>query len=463
MVQRDAAKVRPLDVHETLGRHMVVDGYDFVLDLDASRGVWLVDARTGARYLDLFAFVASSPLGMNPPQLTGDPAFMARLAAVAVNKPSNPDVYTAEYARFVATFTRVLGDADLPHLFFVDGGALAVENALKAAFDWKAKRRAKGRSPDERDLRVLHLERSFHGRSGYTLSLTNTDPVKTALFPKFDWPRIPVPAARFPLEANRALNAATERRALDAARAAFRAAGGNVACFIAETIQGEGGDNHLRAEFLLAMQEMCREYDALLVLDEVQSGCGITGAPWAYQHFGLEPDLVAFGKKTQVCGVMGGRRLDEVADHVFRVPSRVSSTWGGNLTDMVRATRILEVIEAEGLLQSVARRGDHLLGALGALAMRYPDLLDNVRGRGLFCAVDLPTAAARDALIRRLYVDERIIVLPCGERAMRFRPALTITEREIDLALEGVERCLRKLSVGEAVSRRGSSDLEATP
>ncbi len=440
-----AKNIGPAQVHDVLKRHMLVDGYPFVLDLAASRGSWLVDAVTNDHYLDFFSFFASSPLGLNPPQLVEDPKFMSRLGAIAVNKPANPDVYTVEYARFVDTFTRVLGDPALPHLFFIDGGTLAVENALKAAFDWKARRRLrKGRAADV-NLRVLHLDRAFHGRSGYTLSLTNTEPAKTELFPKFDWPRIPTTPTRFPLAANAEFNAAAERTALDAARAAFERADDDIACFIAETIQGEGGDNHLRAEFLRAIQDLCHQYDALFVLDEVQSGCGLTGTPWAYQQLGLEPDVVAFGKKTQVCGIMAGRRIDLVPENVFRVSSRISSTWGGNLADMVRATRLLEVMEQDDLFHAASVRGKQLLDGLVALARQYPALIDNPRGRGLMGAFDLKDGPTRDALIHALFTQERVIVLPCGQRGLRFRPALTVREDEINIVLRAVGRCLSSL------------------
>src|SRR3954469_1852626 len=333
-VERAAAAA---DVHARLARHLLVDGFDLVLDLDRSHGSWLVDARDGREYLDLFTFFASSALGMNHPALAGDPVFRAELLTAALSKPSNSDVYTVAMARFVDTFARVLGDPALPHLFFIEGGAPAVENALKVAFDWKSRwNEAHGLDP-ALGTRVLHLREAFHGRSGYTMSLTNTDPVKVARFPKHDWPRIPAPY----LSSGRDV-AAVERVSLAAARAAFEAHRHDIACFVMEPIQGEGGDHHFRPEFLQGMQELCREFDALLVLDEVQTGCGLTGTPWAYQQLGVEPDVVAFGKKTQVCGVMAGGRVDEVPDNVFAVPSRINSTWSGSLADMVRARRVFE-------------------------------------------------------------------------------------------------------------------------
>ncbi|NUR88358.1 MAG: aminotransferase class III-fold pyridoxal phosphate-dependent enzyme, partial [Nonomuraea sp.] len=201
-----------MDVHTRLARHLLVDGYRLVLDLELSHGSWLVDSRNGRRYLDFYTFFASAPLGVNPPF---DPDFAELLGQVARNKPANPDIYTEHLADFVDTFARVLGDPELPHLFFVEGGALAVENALKTAFDWKSRRNEEAGRSRDLGTKVMHLTRAFHGRSGYTLSLTNTEPGKTDRFPKFDWPRIDVPAIHLgDVEA-------AEERALAQARAAF--------------------------------------------------------------------------------------------------------------------------------------------------------------------------------------------------------------------------------------------------
>ncbi|BCI52056.1 L-lysine 6-transaminase [Mycolicibacterium litorale] len=431
--------VEPADVHAVLARSILADGLDLVLDLDRSSGSHLVDARTGKRYLDMFTFFASSALGMNHPALA-DEEFRAELAQAAVNKPSNSDVYSVPMARFVDTFARVLGDPALPHLFFVDGGALAVENALKVAFDWKSRLNESRGLPSELGTRVLHLRGAFHGRSGYTLSLTNTDPNKVARFPKFDWPRIDAPYLRPGLDADAV--ARLEAESLRQARAAFEAHPHDIACFIAEPIQGEGGDRHFRPEFFAAMRALCDEYDALLIVDEVQTGCGITGTPWAYQQLGIVADVVAFGKKTQVCGVMAGRRVDEVAENVFAVSSRINSTWGGNLADMVRARRILEVIESDGLVAHAADAGAHLLSRLRTLAAEFPGVVRDVRGRGLMCAFSLPTTAERDALIRRLW-ERGVIMLASGVDSVRFRPALTVSRAEIDDAVEAIRHALR--------------------
>jgi L-lysine 6-transaminase len=290
----------------------------------------------------------------------------------------------------------------------------------------------------------LHLTQAFHGRSGYTLSLTNTEPGKTARFPKFDWPRIDVPAVKFPLPVYLAETEQAEARALAQARAAFEANPHDIACFIAEPIQGEGGDNHLRPEFLRAMQDLCHAYDALFVLDEVQTGVGLTGTAWAYQQLGLQPDIVAFAKKVQLGGIMAGRRVDEVAENVFEVSGRINSTWGGGLADMVRSRRLLEIIERDGLIDRAARTGAWLIGELRALGERHAGVASNVRGRGLMCALDLPSSADRDTAVRLLR-EQRVIVLPCGERTIRFRPALDVTEQELGFGLAALDRALASL------------------
>src|SRR6266568_4924519 len=386
-----ANEITAAQVHDTIARHMLADGFAFVLDIDASRGSQLVDARTGTSYLDLFTFFASSALGMNHPSLAGDAAFRDELARVAVNKPSNSDVYSVPMARFVETFVRVLGDPALPHLFFIEGGGLAVENALKVAFDWKSRwNEAHGIDP-ALGTRVLHLQNAFHGRTGYTMSLTNTDANKVARFPKFDWPRIPAPAINGTADVE-----AAELESLAAARAAFEAHPNDIACFIAEPIQGEGGDNHFRPQFLQSMQALCREFDALFVLDEVQTGVGLTGTAWAYQQLGVQPDVVA-------------------------------------------------IIERDGLIARAAGLGEHLLGGLHALAAEH-EIVRDVRGRGLMCAFTLPSAELRDALITGLREDEQVLVLGCGASSLRFRPALTVSAGELDRGLAAIGRVLDRLA-----------------
>jgi L-lysine 6-transaminase len=440
--------IAPENVIPTLARRVLVDGYHMVLDLERSSGSRLVDARDGRTYLDFFSFFASNPLGVNHSGMV-EPAFLSRLALVAVNKVSNADFYTDVYAEFVDTLDRVARPDPMRWFFFVEGGALAVENALKAAFDWKVRRNLRHGSSAELGHQVLHLEWAFHGRSGYTLSLTNTaDPRKTMYFPKFDWPRIPSPAIHFPLDGaeSHRLDAA-EAEALERARELLEQRQGDVAAIIVEPIQCEGGDRHFRPSFLEGLRRLADRYEAMLVFDEVQTGVGATGRFWAFEHFDVVPDLLCFAKKMQVGGFMAGPRIEEEPENVFHVPSRINSTWGAHIVDMVRAARILEIVERDRLVDNAAAMGARLLDGLHDVARTAHGLVDNVRGRGLLCAVDLPDADSRDRVVRAC-MDEGLMVPPCGSRSVRFRPALTVSAELVDEALERWSSALRGVGRG---------------
>jgi L-lysine 6-transaminase len=439
------ASITPREVEQLYLEHLNARGMmPMVLDMKRSRGIALYDELTGKKLLDFFGFYASSALGMNHPKLTGDEAFRERLMAAAVNKITNSDVRTVLMARFLKTFYRVAMPDYLPYAFFVEGGALAVENALKTAFDWKVRKNFEKGYRREVGQQVLHFDQAFHGRSGYTLSLTNTaDPRKTMYFPQFDWPRVTNPKMTFPVEKHLEEIERREALALRQAKHYFHTRKDDIACIIIEPIQGEGGDNHFRREFLQALKDLALENDALLIFDEVQTGVGMTGAFWAHQAIGVEPDIISFGKKTQVCGILAGRRIDEVEDNVFHVGSRINSTWGGNLVDMVRFDRILEVIEEDNLVAHAATAGAHLIGRLHELAGET-GVVSNVRGRGLMCAFDLPTPEFRNRVLQRSY-DEGIVVLGCGTRSIRFRSPLTITNEQIDLGIEILGRAVKAI------------------
>ena len=437
-------RVQPGEVFDILQRHMLVDGFHLVMDLERSHGSWIVDARDGREYLDFYTFFSTAPLGHNHPALR-EAAFERHLGSIAVNKPANSDIYTTAFAEWVETFATHAGLAYLPHLFWVDGGTLAVENALKAAFDWKVRRNlAAGRG--EKGSKVIHFREAFHGRSGYCMSLTNTaDPRKYQYFPKFDWPRILNPKITFPLEGEHLAQViASEQEAVAQIQAAVAADPDDIACLIIEPIQGEGGDNHFRPEFLRRLRELADEHGFLLVFDEVQTGFGTTGRWWGHQHAGVEPDIIAFGKKTQICGIAAGRRLDEV-DSVFTVPSRINSTWGGNLVDMVRGTRIIEVMVEEGLVEHAARQGQRLLAGLQEIHRDFPEITSNPRGKGLFCALDLATPELRGAAVSRAQ-ELGMIILASGQRGLRFRPALNLRTEDLDLGLELLRRTLQLVS-----------------
>jgi L-lysine 6-transaminase len=441
-----SVRVAAPEVHDVLAHRILVDGFHIVPDLRRSQGSWLIDERDGTRYLDLFSNFAAQPVGWNHPGLA-DPEFRERLLLAALHKPANSDVYTTFFAEFVETFAQnAVPDSHAGQLFFIEGGALAVENALKTAFDWKIRRNRAAGIEGEVGTQVIHFRQAFHGRSGYTMSLTNTaDPRKTALFPKFDWPRISNPYITFPLEENRAAVEAAERAAIAEIKTAVATHGPDIACLIVEPIQCEGGDNHFRPEFLQELRRLADRHEFLLIFDEVQTGVGMTGTMWAWQQLGVEPDLFCFGKKVQVCGFAANRRIDDVPDNVFKVSSRINSTWGGNLTDMVRSTRLLEIIVRDDLPGNAVRQGAYLQDGLHDLARRFPALLSQVRGRGLMIAFDLPDHDTRHELVataRR----HGLLLLPCGARSIRFRPFLDVTREDAGKAIELLGSALHEMA-----------------
>ena len=445
MTQETLLEIAPDDVHQVVARHLLVDALDFVFDLEKSRGSFLHDSRSGRPLLDFMTFIASSPIGFNHPKMK-DAAFLARLHRAALVKPSLSDAYCVEYASFLETFARVALPPYLPHAFFIEGGTLAVENALKVAMDYKVRQnwRNGGDRSKERGHQIVHFREAFHGRSGYCLSLTNTDPAKTDLFPKFPWPRLENPKRRFP-ETPDALAGvkAAEERALDELKRVFSEFGDDIAAILVEPIQGEGGDNHFRPEFVQALQAAADANNCFFIVDEVQTGVGLTGKFWAHEHYGVRPDALSFGKKTQTCGCLVGPKVDREPDNVFRTKSRINSTWGGNLTDMVRFQRMLEIIEEDRLVENARVVGARLLSGLQAMEAEFPALVSNARGRGLMIAFD--TAAEQRAAVLAKCLENGLLVLPCGSRSIRFRPPLTLSSSEADQGLDILRRSLKSL------------------
>lgn len=431
------------EVKKTLGRHMLADGFDFVMDFEKSQGSWIYDRITGKKFLDMFSMFGSASIGYNHPYLMEKSVWLGRMA---VNKPTLADVYSQEFADFMTVFERVAIPEHLQYAFFIEGGTMGVENAMKACFDWKTRKNFEKGLDLEAGI-CIHFKQAFHGRSGYTLSLTNTsDPRKYQYFPKFDWPRIINPHLNFPItEENLAETIKQENLALLNIEEAILSNPDKVACIIIEPIQAEGGDNHFRDEFLVSLRNICDENEILLIFDEVQTGMGLTGKMWAYEHFTAKPDIISFGKKAQVCGVLANKeKFDEIPNNVFKESSRINSTFGGNFIDILRFQLIMEVIEKENLVENARIVGEYLVEGLQILAQKYPEKLSNPRGRGLMAAIDLPNGDQRDKM-RELLYDEGVIILSCGDQSIRFRPHLNVSKEEIQMALDKIELCIEKL------------------
>src|SRR6195952_4469857 len=425
--------VAPENVQDTLKKHILADGFDLTFDMEKSKGVYMYDAKYKRTYLDFFTCFASVPLGYNHPKMVNDEEFKKNLLLAALTNPSNSDIYTQQYAQFVETFSRVGIPDYLPHAFFISSGGLAIENALKTAMDWKVQKNfAKGYGT-EKGFQVIHFEHAFHGRTGYTMSLTNTSPEKTKWYAQFNWPRVSTPVMSFPYtDAGHEDLLRREAISIGQIKQAFADNKDDVCAIIIEPIQSEGGDNHVRKEFMQQLRLLADENEAMLIYDEIQTGVGLTGKFWCHEHFGnkARPDILAFGKKMQVCGILASNRVDEVEDNVFRVSSRINSTWGGSLVDMVRSSKIMEIIEEDNLCDNAANMGEYLQNQLLDIAAKYP-VMSNVRGKGLLTAFDFPDKNTRDEFINS-GLEDNVMFLGCGTKSIRFRPALIIEKNHID-------------------------------
>ena len=435
-------KVDAKNVKSILSKNILADGFEPIIDLDKSHGSWIVDQRDGTEYLDMFSMYASGVVGYNHPYIVENQNILGKLA---INKTTLSDIYNVYYADFMETFNKYAVPKYLPHAFFIDGGALAVENALKAAFDWK-KRLNLEKGIDKNGDKVIYFNQAFHGRSGYTMTLTNTsDPRKTMYYPKFDWFKVDNPSLSFPITDD--ILKTLQIREQNVIESIFNIINDNpddIGAIIIEPIQGEGGDNHFRIEFLLKLREICDNHNIILIFDEVQTGIGITGKMWAHEVFDVKPDIISFGKKTQVCGMLASDRIYNMKDNVFKESSRINSTFGGNLVDMYRFKLILEIMCEENLFSNAQEMGSYLLKNIQSLTNDFPGFITNPRGVGLFCAFDFPSTIERDRFISKALA-ENLIILGSGDFSIRFRPHLNVKQKNIDIAFDIINKVVKKM------------------
>ena len=313
--------IKTEDIRKILSNNLLTDGFDPIIDLDKSSGSWIVDQRNGDKYLDMFSMYASGSIGYNHPYLLKHKDILGH---IAINKTTLSDIYNVYYAEFLDVFNKYAIPSYLNNAFFIDGGALAVENALKAAFDWKKRINLESGIEKEGD-KVIYFNQAFHGRTGYTMTLTNTsDPRKTMYYPKFPWFKVDNPKLSYPINVDDIVS--KEKAVVDHINKIIDENKNDVSAIIIEPIQGEGGDNHFRNEFMVSLRNICDNNDIILIFDEVQTGIGITGKMWAHENFTIKPDIISFGKKTQVCGMLAGDRIYNLGNNVFKESSRINST-----------------------------------------------------------------------------------------------------------------------------------------
>ena len=307
-----------------------------------SKGSYLYDDNSGKAILDLYCFFSTLPLGYNHP-IFSSKEFVNDLLTFGGLKLSTGRILTNFTDQFVIEFNDYVNCGIFNKYFFIHGGALAVENALKISFDWKRFNNDKTKVKiNENDMEVIALENGFHGITGYGLSISSNQ-VKCSYFPKFNWPKFKAPYVSYPIkEKDKKEFEKEQNTALNEIEAYISKKGKQyIASIIIELVQGGGGDNHLGKTYVTGLKNICKSNDILLIIDEIQTGFGVTGKLWCYEHYGVEPDIITFGKKSQISGVCIGKKIPDIGE-VLNVPGRLSPTWNGDITDYIRCKYVIK-------------------------------------------------------------------------------------------------------------------------
>jgi 4-aminobutyrate aminotransferase/(S)-3-amino-2-methylpropionate transaminase len=431
-------------------------GYrSLVVDDAASRGVYLIDA-DGNVFLDLFANFALGALGYNHPRLM-EVARSEAFARAAANPTSTPFVTTPEWFDLLGGLA-AYAPRGMDKIYCVDAGGEGVEAALKVAFvaHGEKSRALRGlpKNPlelgeDEQrrimenagsDAVVVSFAGGFHGRGLGPLSATHSKVIHKADLPAFPWPMAPFPVNRWPLARHAEENARAESDALRELERILDTHRGRVAAVLVEPVQSEGGDRHASAEFFRAVQRLAHDAGAALVLDEVQTGVGMSGTMWAHEQLDLPtaPDLMAFGKKMQMGGffVTSAMAISQFG--------RMYQTRNGDRARAMLGLATLRTIEREDLLGNVRATGAYFLSRLEELAARHPHLSEP-RGKGFLLAFDLPTVAARDDFLKRS-MRRGVFASYTGSRSVRLRPHLVTTQLDVDIAIAAFDDVLREMA-----------------
>ena len=425
-----------------LDRHFDTRSLNMMANYHNSVGNYIADP-DGNMLLDVYAQIASIPVGYNNPSLL-QAAVSPEMASSLVNRPALGNFPQHDWASILKTGILKVAPKGLEQVFTAMAGSDANEIAYKAAFMWKRRQERGGpdvpfseeemasamnnQSPGSPEYSILSFRHGFHGRLFGSLSTTRSKPIHKLDIPAFDWPQAPFPSLKYPLSEHEADNAAEEKRCLEETEQIIKTFHKPVAAIIIEPIQSEGGDNHASPSFFAGLREITKRNNVLMIVDEVQTGVGATGKFWAHQHWNLAdpPDMVTFSKKAQTAGYYYGRE-----DLRPNKPYRQFNTWMGDPTKALLFKAIVEEIERLSLLNNTASTGAYLYDGLEGLAKKYPDEILNLRGKGqgTFIAWDSPR---RDEVLKKAK-GEGVNIGGSGERAVRLRPMLIFQKHHGEL------------------------------
>jgi len=372
--------------------------FDIKVDFSKSHDSYLFDKNTNRELLDFFGMYASLPLGYNHPIFKSN-EFIEEYLRVSSFKINNCEFTSDETLEFDRTFKNYAGVGLFEHFHYSCTGALAVEAAIKTCIDYK-----RHTSP-----LILSFDNSFHGINSYGGFVTSRFPGADARLDGYP-------------------SVFSRKIACDLEKVEEEMQTGKITCVLVEPIQCSAGDIHHDNQFFNGLRTLCNVYDVPLVFDEIQIGFGGTGKLWYFQHLDLAPDIVVFGKKTQLSGIMAREKYGEIFNPKNSI--RLEVTWDGDVADMVRCKYVMKAYQEYNILDNVNKQASSLIKGLSSMESIF-----NLRNCGLIIGFDLSDTKKRDILVKQLYKNG-LICNKTGVKSIRLRPNLNLNDEETDRALE---------------------------
>lgn len=391
---------------DVLKRNCYDSTFTYPLVIADGSGLFLQDV-DGNSFLDFTSNISSCPLGYSHPDIM---QVLVDRSKNGAHKIAGQDFYCKEHAELSEHMSSIIPQGF--RTFFINSGAEAVENAIKVAY-----RKMSPTTPST--LPGVSCVNAFHGRTLGALSFTLSKPVQ-----KKGYPELPVLRIKF--------CTSDSDPEMDAAEKVLSE--NKVAFIMSEVVQGEGGYNIASSKFIQNLRRCADRHGVPLILDEVQSGMGRTGRWWAFEHYGVRPDIMSAAKALQVGMTAFASALDPGEQ------GALSSTWGGgSRIDMAVGAKIIEVIKKDKLLDNATATGAKLKKGMQELAGKG-GLID-VRGLGLMIGIEFDSKQNRDERLTKAF-KKGLLLLPAGQKSMRVIPPLTITEEEVNEGLELMRQAL---------------------